>query len=286
MKMIGYYNGVLGYLQEMQIPMQDRALYFGDGVYDFTPAYNGKLFAIEDHLDRFFHSMEMLSISPYCDRETLKKELERCVAATESTEPMAVYWQTSRGNCRRNHIFPPEGTPTTLLITVTPLKPLDPNVSLKLASFEDKRFQYCNIKTLNLIPNVLAAQYAEEQGCQEAVFHRGKFVTECAHSSLVLLKDGVLMAPPLDDRILPSITRKHITEICKTLDVPVEERKITMDELYEADELIVLSSSKLIARANVLDGKPVGMSDSMLFTMIRDAYFRMVEKETGYQIGG
>jgi D-alanine transaminase len=228
--------------------------------------------------------MEMLSINPYCDRETLKKELERCVAATESTEPMAVYWQTSRGNCRRNHIFPPEGTPTTLLITVTPLKPLDPNVSLKLASFEDKRFQYCNIKTLNLIPNVLAAQYAEEQGCQEAVFHRGKYMTECAHSSLVLLKDGVMLAPPLDELILPSITRAHIMTIAEKLHIPRDLRQITMDEVRDADELIVLSSSKLISRACELDGEPVGGKDTERFMKLRDGYFRMLKEETGYEM--
>lgn len=285
MKMIGYYNGQLGNLEEMQIPILDRALYFGDGVYDFTPAFNGRLFAIEDHLDRFFHSMEMLRITPYCDREALRKELERCLEAAETDEPVAVYWQTSRGNCRRSHIFPPAGTPSTLLITVTPLK-MDVHTQLKLVSFEDRRFGYCNIKTLNLIPNVLAAQHAEENGCQEAVFHRGKYMTECAHSSLVLLKDGIMLAPPLDEHILPSITRKHVLALCEELDIPVKIRKITMDEVREADELIVLSSSKLMARACELDGKPVGNDDSMLYTLIKDAYFRRVMEETGYRMEG
>ncbi len=283
MKTIGYYNGQLGKLEEMQIPMQDRALYFGDGVYDFTPAYNGKMFALEDHLTRFFRSMQMLKIEPYCDRETLKTELERCVAAAESTEPMAVYWQTSRGNCRRNHVFPPEGTPTTLLITVTPLR-ADLKKQLKLISFEDKRFKYCHIKTLNLIPNVLAAEYAEEHGCQEAVFHRGKYMTECAHSSLVLLKDGVMLAPPLDELILPSITRAHIMTIAEKLHIPRDLRQITMDEVRDADELIVLSSSKLISRACELDGEPVGGKDTERFMKLRDGYFRMLKEETGYEM--
>ncbi len=283
MKTIGYYNGQLGNLEEMQIPMQDRALFFGDGVYDFAPAYNGRMFALEDHLDRFFRSMKLLEIEPYCDRETLKKELMRCVEAAESTEPMAVYWQTSRGNCRRNHIFPPEGTPTTLLITVTPLK-ANLKKQLKLVSFEDKRFQYCHIKTLNLIPNVLAAQYAEAHGCQEAVFHRGEYMTECAHSSLVLLKDGVLLAPPLDELILPSITRRHIMEICEKLHIPRDIRQITMDEVRDADEVIVLSSSKLMTRACELDGSPVGQKDQELFEKIRNAYFDMLEEDTGYRM--
>ena len=285
MRPIGYYNGTLGDLDEMQMPIQDRAVFFGDGVYDFTTAYDGKIFAIEDHLNRFYHSMELLEIKPYCPREELKEILQRCVNESGNEGEVAVYWQTSRGNCRRNHIFPPEGTPSTLLVTVTPLKKAT-NKQLKLASFEDRRFGYCNIKTLNLIPNVLAAQFAEENGCQEAVFHRGEYLTECAHSALVILKDGVLLAPPLNEEILPSITRKHILALAEELDIPVEIRKITMDEVKDADEVLVLSSSKFIARACELDGKPVGCGDPVLFSLLENAYYRKVEEETGYHIGG
>lgn len=281
----GYYNGVIGPLEQMTIPMQDRALFFGDGVYDFTFAFNKKMFAIEDHLNRFENSLRLLEIVPPMDRESLKKELQKCVDYADSDEGVAVYWQTSRGNCQRNHIFPPEGTPSTLLITVTPLKKQNFQKPLKLVTVEDTRFFHCDIKTVNLIPNVMAAQRAEEAGCQEAVFHRGSYLTECAHSSLVILKDGILTAPPLDNLILPSISRKHVEEICHENNIPVETRKVDMEEVFDADELIVLSSSKLITHADTLDGKPAGMKDPQLFSLLQNAYFERVQKETGYRMG-
>lgn len=285
MNRIGYYNGIMGNVEEIQIPMQDRALFFGDGVYDFTFAFNKKMFAIEDHLDRFENSLRLMEIDPPMDREELKKTLQKCVDAADSDEGLSIYWQTSRGNCARNHIFPPKGTPSTLLITISPLKKLSVTDALKLITIEDTRFFHCNIKTLNLIPNVMAAQRAEEAGCQEAVFHRGNNVTECAHSSLVILKDQTLIAPPLDELILPSISRKHVEKICNDLNIPVVRRRIDLSELEEADELIVLSSSKLIKRADTLDGKAVGMKDAATYLKIQNAYFDYVKEETGHWMG-
>lgn len=284
-KQIGYYNGRMGAPEELMIPMQDRAMFFGDGVYDYAFAYNKIMFAADDHINRFFRSMEMMEITPYCSKEELKAELQKCVDAADSDEGLAVYWQTSRGNCKRNHIFPPEGTPSTLLITVSPLKKMDYSVPLRLITVEDTRFFHCNIKTLNLIPNVMAAQRAEEAGCGEAVFHRGEYMTECAHSAAVILKDGKVIAPPLDELILPSISRIHVFDICRELGIPTEERKVTMKELSEADEIFILSTSKLMTRANEIDGKPAGMKDTALFEKIQNAYFKRVEAETGYWMG-
>ena len=285
MKRIGYYNGKLGPIEEMTLPMQDRALFFGDGAYDFAYAYNRVMFRIEDHLDRFYNSLKLLEIDPPCEREVLRNELQKCVDAAESAEGLAVYWQTSRGNCPRNHIFPPKGTPSTLLITVSPLKKLNYSVPLKLVTVEDTRFLHCNIKTLNLIPNCVAAQRAEEAGCQEAVFHRGEQLTECAHSSLVIIKDRKVIGPVLDNLILPSITRKHVWQLCEKLGIETESRYVSMQEVYDADEVLVLSTSKLMARASEIDGKPAGMKDPETAEKIRDAYFAWVKEETGFRMG-
>lgn len=281
---IGYYNGELGPIDEIRIPMQDRALFFGDGAYDFAFAYNKVMFAIDDHLDRFFNSLRLLEIDPPCDRETMRSELQKCVDAAGSDEGVAVYWQTSRGNCPRNHIYPKKGTPSTLLITINPLKKLDYTKPLKLISVEDTRFLHCNIKTLNLIPNCTAAQRAEEAGCQEAVFHRGDMMTECAHSSLVIIKDQKVIGPPLDNLILPSITRKHVWQLCEKLGIETEERIVTMDEVFDADEVLVLSTSKLMTRADELDSKPVGMKDPETAEKIFRAYTDWVKEETGYSM--
>lgn len=285
MRRIGYYNGVMGPVEKMNLPMQDRALFFGDGAYDFAFAYNRVIFRIEDHIDRFFNSLKMLEIEPPCTKEVLRGELQKCVDAAESDEGLSVYWQTSRGNCARNHIFPPKGTPSTLLITVSPLKKLNYNVPLKLITLEDTRFLHCNIKTLNLLPNVIAAQRAEEAGCQEAILHRGEQLTECAHSALVIIKDKKVIGPVLDNLILPSITRKHVWQLCEKLGIETESRNVTMQEVYDADEVLVLSTSKLMARACEIDSRPAGMKDPETAGKIRDAYFAWVKEDTGFWMG-
>ena len=287
MKSIGYYCGEAGELDSLRIPMQDRAMFFGDGVYDFVFGYNGKLFALADHVERFYRSMSRIEIRPYCDRETLYQEIERCMALADlqEGEGFQLYLQASRGNCPRNHIFPPKGTPSTLLITVSPLKKLNYSVPLKLVTVEDTRFLHCNIKTLNLIPNCVAAQRAEEAGCQEAVFHRGEQLTECAHSSLVIIKDQKVIGPVLDNLILPSITRKHVWQLCEKLGIETESRYVSMQEVYDADEVLVLSTSKLMARASEIDRKPAGMKDPETAEKIRDAYFAWVKEETGFWMG-
>ncbi|MCR5449099.1 MAG: aminotransferase class IV [Solobacterium sp.] len=285
MKEIGYYNGEMGLLNEVKIPMQDRALYFGDGVYDVTFAYNHHLFAMNDHLDRFYNSCRMLEIDFPLTREELTAEIQKCVDAAETDGAVVIYWQSSRSNSKRNHVYPDPSNKPTLLITITEAKAMDYSIPMKLITWEDTRFFHCNIKTLNLIPNVVASQRAKEAGCGEAVLHRGNQLTECAHSSLLLLKDGVLIGPKLNELILPSISRKHLFEIAEELGVPTQMRDVTMDEVWNADEVIVCSTTKVTAAADTLDGKPVGMKDRELFLKLQKAYFDRVEKEIGWKLG-
>lgn len=284
MKAIGYYNGTMGPLEDLTVPMGDRALVFGDGVYDFVFAYNHTLFRMDDHLDRFYNSCRLLEMDFPMTREELQAEIQKCIDAADNDGGVNIYWQSSRGIAKRNHIYPSASVKPTLMITVNPAKKLDYSKPLKLITMEDTRFFHCNIKTLNLIPNVVAAQRAEEAGCQETVLHRGDQLTECAHSSLLILKDGKLIAPELDNLILPSISRKHIYQVCEKLGIPSEVRRVTMDEVWNADELIVCSTSKLMAAADTLDGKPVGMKDRDLFMKIQKAYFAEVKEECGWDL--
>ena len=284
MKRIGYYNGEMGEADSLRIPMQDRAMFFGDGVYDFVFACGGKFFALNDHIDRFFNSMRLLEIEPSCTKEELAEKLQMCLDASEIPGQASVYFQTSRGNCARNHIFPPEGTPSTLLITVSPMKKADWDKPLQLTVTEDTRFAHCNIKTLNLIPNVMAAEKAEKAGCGECIFVKDGLVNECAHSALAIIKDGCVIAPPLDHRILPSITRMHVYKLAEKLGIPAFAREITLDEVMGADEVMVLSTSKLMKRADMIDGKPCGMKDAETFLRLRDAYFAWIKEETGYDM--
>ena len=235
MKTLGYYNGKFGPLEEMTVPMNDRACYFGDGVYEATLARNGKIFALKDHLDRFFNSAGLIKIDIPYTKDELAAILYDMLAKMDDKD-IFIYWQMTRGTGIRQHQFPEKGTKPNLRIFMKPGKPADSGKRLKLTDMEDTRFLHCNIKTLNLIPNCMAMQQAVEAGCDEVVFHRGDRVTEGAHSGLAMLKGGAFCTPPADELILPSITRKHFLELCGKLGIPSRVAPFTVDELLQADE--------------------------------------------------
>lgn len=271
MKHVGYYNGEIGPLEEMKIPMLDRAVYFGDGCYDAAMFSNNRIFALEDHLDRFYNSCRLLEIPFDMEREALTKELQKCIDVNELSEGM-IYWQCSRGTYYRSHNFPPETVKPNLMIFTVPDEIVPMDTTYKLISMEDTRFLHCNIKTLNLIPSVIAYQRCIEAGCQETLFHRQGRVTECAHSNVLILKDGTLHTPPRDNLILPGITLKHLIILAKENSIPVIEAPFSMDELKNADEVIISNSGAFCIRADELDGKPIGGKDPKTLKILQDAY--------------
>jgi D-alanine transaminase len=279
-KEVGYYNGEIGALADIKVPIMDRALYFGDGIYEATCVANRVPFALADHLDRMYNSLRLLEINFTMSREEITQELQKVIDAVEESPVLFLYWQISRGVSPRNHPFPPAQVKPSLMIYARPytMKPVDK--TYKLISLEDNRFKLCNIKTLNLIPSVLANQRAVERGCDEAVLHRGSRVTECAHSNISILKDGVLRTAPTDELILPGITRKHMLALAKEHGIPVEERPFSMVELMNADEAIVTSSSALCIRVESIDGIPVGGKDPARLKTLQNAYMEKFKRET------
>lgn len=277
MKTLGYYNGKYGELDEMSIPMNDRVCWFGDGVYDAGPARNGKIFAIDEHIDRFFNSAGLLDIVMPVTKPELKQLLQEMVDKMDDTE-LFVYYQVTRGTGIRNHAYT-EGA-GNLWIMIIPQVIGDCKEPIKLITQPDTRFLHCNIKTLNLIPNCMAMQRAVEAGCDEVVFHRGDRVTEGAHSGLAILKDGVFCTPPADNLILPSITRKHFLTLCDKLGVPTRIAPFTVDELKNADEVMILSTGTHCVGACELDGKPLGGKDPALLDKLQKAYQQWFNEET------
>lgn len=278
MENLGYYNGKIAPIDEMTVPMNDRASYFGDGVYEATMVNNHRIFALDEHVERIFNSAKMVEIEiPYTKQE-MKDILVELVQKVDSPEQM-LYWQVTRGTAPRNHIFP-KNVKANLWVTIKPMKVKDQGKKLALTTIEDTRFLHCNIKTLNLMINCMAANRAEALGCDESVFHRGDIVTECSHSNVSIFKDGVLITHPTDNYILPGITRKHIIEICKKHNIPVEEKPFTMAQLMDADEILVSSSTQLCRSAGTIDGTPVGGKAPELVKLIQDAYMEKYLSET------
>ncbi len=269
MENLGYYDGKYDLIENMTVPFDDRVHYYGDGVYDATCAGNHIIFNLEEHIDRFYRSAGLLGIEIPHSKEELKDILNEMIVKVDGKEHF-VYWQVTRGVAPRKHKFP-QDTAAKLWIMIRQSPIGDLNKPVKLITVEDTRFFHCNIKTLNLIPNVMAAQRAELAGCDEVVFHRGDRVTECAHSNVHILKDGVFITPPTDNLILPGIARAHLLKMCKELDIPSEERIFTVDELMKADEVIVSSSSNFCLYASEIDGIPVGGKAKELLHKLQDA---------------
>jgi D-alanine transaminase len=268
MKRLGYYNGNYGPLEEMTVPMNDRVSWFGDGVYDAGPCRNYHIFALDEHVDRCFRIAAALQIVMPVIKDELKNLLNELVRKMD-TGNLFVYYQVTRGTGIRKHAFT-EG-PGNLWVTLTPAEISDGHTPIQLVTTEDTRFLHCNIKTLNLIPSVMASQKAAEAGCAEAVFYRpGGRVTECAHSNVHILKNGTLYTAPTDNLILPGIARAHLLRACTALDIPFREEAFYLDDLMNADEVIVTSSSNLCLRADMIDGKPVGGGDSTLYNRLRE----------------
>ena len=280
MKELGYYNGTWGPLDQMTVPMNDRSSWFGDGVYDAAYCYNYKIYMLDAHIDRFYRGAELLKIKIPHTKAELKQLLQEIVLNLDSHEQF-VYWQVTRAHeGARAHNFAEPPAPGNMWITLTTRPAIDVYKPVKLMTMEDTRYLHCNVKTLNLIPAVMATHAATQAGCYEAVLHRGDRVTECAHSNVSILKDGVFRTAPTDNLILPGIARANLIRFCGQLGIPVVEQPFTVDELREADEIIVSSSCAFCISAYELDGRPVGGKAPELLRAIQDAAVRDFETAT------
>ena len=269
MQAIAYYDGKIGAPEELMVPFNDRVHFFGDGVYDATVGANGKVYLLRDHLDRFYTSAKALDIHIPMEKAALGELLTDLLSRVDGTTHF-VYWQVTRGINDRNHVYP-EGMPGKLWVMIRPNHLNDPDVPIRLVTAPDTRFYHCNIKTLNLIPSVMAAQDAARRGVQETVFHRDGIVTECAHSNVSILKDGVFYSHPNDELILRGIAKTHMIQACYRLGITVMEKPYTLDDLRAADEIIVTSSSNFCLHACELDGAPAGGKDPGTLKAIQGA---------------
>lgn len=277
MENLGYYNGKYGLIEEMQIPMLDRVCWFGDGIYDATYSHNHKIFDLNAHLNRFYNSARLLDINMPIEREELAKLLADLVLKVDSGDQF-VYMQVTRGSGLRGHVYS-EDIKANLWITLTPAPVADTYKPIDVITYEDKRFHYCNVKTLNLIPSCLAATAANRAGCEEAVFHRGDIVTECAHSNVSIFKDGKVITHPLNDEILPGTARLRLLAFAEKLGFETEERDYTLDELMDADEIVVHSTGSFCIPVKTVDGKAVGGKAPEMLKKIQDALVADFEEQ-------
>ena len=279
MENLGYYNGNIGAIEDINIPMLDRGVYFGDGIYEVVITVNHKIFALNDHIERLYKSAEMLKIIIPYTKEELKDILYDLVKKVDADEQL-VYFQVTRVTAQRSHKYNKD-IKGNLYITITPFNDIgNYKKRVKLITVPDTRAFHCNIKTLNLIPNVMASQKASECGCEEAIFHRGNIVTEASYSNVYIIKNGVLKTHPTNRLILAGITRKNILNICNSNNMNIEEIPFTIKDMMEADEVMLSSTTKFIVAAKEINGVPVGGRAPAVIKLLQYEYMNKILNET------
>lgn len=277
MNSYAYYNGKFGKRDEISIPLTDRTIFFGDAIYEAAIGRYDRILWEDEHLERLFTNAKKLSIHHKYSEKILSDILHE-VAIKSCIDDYLIYFSLSRSSAERIHSAK-SCADANLLITVEPLT-VDKNPSrLCLTVKEDLRYRYCDVKTVNLLPNVIALTNAETEGYDEVVFHRNGIVTECAKSNISILKCGRLITHPLDNEILPGITRKHIIDVCHKFGIPSSEEKFNLSDMYSADEIIISSSSKLCRTAKQIDGISVGGKAPELSEKIRLEVYKEYENK-------
>ncbi len=254
-----YLNGTMTPLSEAKIPVLDRGFIFGDGVYEVIPIYGRKLFRSEQHMARLFRSLASIQIPNPHTKEQWMALIHNVINAYPADDQM-VYVQVTRGVAKRAHAFPKEVTPTVFIMTNTIVPPSAAAREMGVAcvSMEDKRWLRCEIKSVSLLGNVLAAQHAAEHDAVESVQFRDGFLTEASASNVWMVKDGQLMGPPKDNLILEGIRYGLIEELCAAEGIPLQARRITRAEVFGADEVLLSSATKEILPVTSMDGQAIG----------------------------
>ncbi len=258
--MTAYLNGQFMPLSEARISPLDRGFLYADGVYEVIPVYSRCPFRIDEHLRRMQSSLDGIRLpNPHSD-DAWRAIIRRLIAAAEFAD-QTLYIQITRGaDLRRDPTFPKGVAPTVFLFTAPLVRPTPEQRQSGVATItaQDIRWARCDLKTVALLPNVLMRQLAADAGCVETIMLRDGFLTEGSASNVFVVKDGIILAPPKDQRILPGITYDLVLELAARHGAPHAVRPVNEAELRSADELWITSSTKEVLPIATLDGQPVG----------------------------
>lgn len=258
MQNLAWIDGTVVELSAAKVSLEDRAYLLGDGVYEVIRFYDRCLFYMDAHLERLQNSATAIRLLlPYRRKDIV-------VAADQLIEESGfengyLYLQVTRGSAKRDHLFPQEGKPSMIMYVreLPPLNPLEQVRPLHLITLPDERWLNCHIKTVNLLPNLLARQKAFESGATEAILYRpGGIVTEGTRSNIFAVIDGVVRTHPATNLILPGISRQIVLEILAEKNLACHEEALTLEDLLKASEVWVTSTN--------MEVNPVRSIDSLI----------------------
>lgn len=253
-------NGKRMPLADVLVPALDRGFLFGDAVYEVLRIYRGKPWLLDEHWQRLGRSLESIRIGGV-DLAALRGRLLDTIAAGGFQEAIA-YIQVTRGTgVTRSHAFPPQATPLELLYVA---EFADPYAEARRSgagaiALPDIRWDRCDIKSTNLLANVLATQAAKEAGCIEALLYLPDgTMTEGTHTSFFGVLDGTLWTTPNSNAILPGITRSLVLRLAKSAGIPVQEHVLKKDDLRRVSELFLTGTTSEVLPITKVDSQPIG----------------------------
>ncbi len=247
-------------VEQPSISIEDRGLQFGDGIYEVIRIYEGSFHLLEPHLSRLYRSMNAIDLHPFFTKDELIHMLYELVKKNQFTKSGYVYLQISRGVQPRNHHYADDLTGTFYAYLGKMERPLAAMLKgISVCTAEDIRWLHCDIKSLNLLPNVLARTNAERNGYDEALFVRSSgVVTEGSSSNFFLVKNGTLYTHPANNLILNGIARQHVLSLAEALSIPIKEEEFGVEDVLQADECFFTSTGIEVMPMMQLDGKQVG----------------------------
>ena len=278
MSRVAYVNGRYVPHREAAVHVEDRGYQFADGVYEVVCLQHGEVIDEDPHLDRLERSLNELRIAMPMSRRAYK-HITRELARRNGVKDGIVYTQITRGVARRDHVFPAAGTPPSIVMTSRRIKPQDPKLfdtGVSVMSTPDIRWTRCDIKSVSLLPNILAKQAARESGAYEAWFvDKDGNVTEGGSTNAwIVTKDGELVTRQLSNSILGGITRRSLVKLAADAQIKVVERPFSLEEARGAREAFLTSTTSFVTPITKIDGKPVGTGKpGAVAARLRELYY-------------
>lgn len=259
-----YLNGQFINLSDARISVLDRGFLFADGVYEVIPAYAGKAFRLQQHLDRLNSSLAEIRMQPVMNDQQWREIIEQLLHTRSDTD-QAIYIQVTRGaSDSRDHQLPEQYQPTIFVMcqSIVPKSLQKLAKGINAITLDDIRWDWCHIKSVALLGNILLKQEASDQACTEAILLREGYATEGSASNLFIVKNNQLITPPKSHNLLPGITRDLVIELAREEGITCLEEEISERQLAQADEIWLTSSTREVMpvielnRQTVGDGKP------------------------------
>lgn len=275
-------NGEVMPVSQAKVGIEDRGFNFADGVYEVVRFYNGRPFTLREHMQRLERSAHSIQLAIPLQLQQLEQEIRTLIARSGFAEGM-VYLQLTRGESHRAHAFPDVSKPTLFFYTRRVVEPWQPGEGqgVSLVSVTDERWSRCDIKSLALLPNVLAKQHAVSTGHDEAVFIHVGTVTECCASNIFMVGGGKVLTHPAGTKVLPGITRLVLKRIATQLGIEFVEEAVSLEQAVQSEEVFITSTTRELNWAKSWDGHTIGRGHCGATTRrLHEAYVRAVAKET------